>query len=335
MKNKKTITYLILLGLTITPSLISAEEAGVKVETDLKTDTNTTRPQPPRSEIRNMREDTRVDIKEVRQENKEQREILQKERRDQVVNLRQNASSTTQRPTAELRVLREQNKTEIRKIRTDFQENIKLNKASTTEAIKEKRESLIYGIQEKRELFKEELEGRKEFRASTTAIMKAKFKEELMKIKDENKKIRVENIADNITELNTKISNRSIEKINKLEEILITIESRADKATANNINLVNIRALISTAESAIADARLAITTQAGKAYTVSITNEATIKTSLQTTRDLLKKDIDIMNIKIKVAHEAVRKTSKALKATPKVNDEVIASSTVTTTTTKN
>lgn len=334
MKKNITIktTFLILLGIIIIPSFISAEDSEVVAETNLKNDIGIIRPQPPRPEIKNMRVEARSEIKEIRQDNKEERNDLLKEKRDQIKNVRQNASSTMQRPTAELKVLHEQNKVEIGKIRADFFATIKTNKASTTSIIKEKREDLIKGIQEKRDLFKEELENKKELRASTTAAMKLKFKESLGKIKDDKKKIKVENVADNVTELNTKITTKSVESINKIEEVLIAIESRADKATANGIDVSNIRALIATAEVAISDARNAITNQTGKTYTVSIVDESTVKTSLKNTRDLLKKDIDAMNVSIKTAHESVRKTATALKSIPKVDIEVTTTETSSTTT---
>lgn len=294
-----------------------------------------TRPMPPRPEIKDMRVEARGEIKEIRQDNKEVRTDLIKERREDVKSVRQNASSTMQRPPAELKVLREQNKSEISKIRADFSTTIKANKASTSEAVKEKREDLIKGIQEKRELFKEELEAKKELRASTTAAMKAKFKAGLEKIKDEKKKIRVESVAGNITELNTKITTKSAENINKIEEVLISIESRADKATVNGINVTSIRSLIAAAETAITEARTAITTQTAKTYPVSIVDESTVKTSLQTTRDLLKKDIEVMNIKVKAAHDATRKAADALRVIPKVNNNIATTTATTTVTTTN
>ncbi len=316
MKKNKiiTIAFLILLGTIIAPSIISAEDSDIK-------------PQPPRPEIRDMRAGTRGEIKEIRQEGRDNREELRKERLDEVKSVRQNASSTTVRPPAELKVLREQNKNEISKIRADFSTNIKANKASTTDAIKEKRGDLIKGIQEKRELFKEELNSKKELRASTTLAMKAKFKEGLDKIKDEKKKIRVENVANNINELNIKITTKSSENINKIEEVLISIESRTDKATANGIDVANIRSLITTAESAISEARTAITNQTAKTYPVTIVDESTIKTSLQTARDLLRKDVELMNIKVKTAHESTRKVADALKVIPKVNNDISTTTT--------
>lgn len=338
-KNKTITTFLTLLGIIITPSFVSAQEAEIKseVKTEVKTEveikTDIVRPQSIRPETRNMREEVRGEIKEIRKDGQGERQEMRKERRDQVMTIRQNASSTTQRPAGELKVLREQNKTEIAKIRADFSATIKTNRASTTEVIKEKREDLIKGIQEKRELFKEELETKKEYRASTTAAMKAKFKEGLLKIKDEKKKIRVENAAENLTELNTEITTKSSENINKIEEVLIAIESRADKATANNVNVANVRAQIALAETAIADARIAVTAQAGKTYTVTILDESTVKTSVQSTRDLLKKDIDMIRVKIKAAHDATRKAAETLKSIPKINNEIAATSTVTATTT--
>jgi hypothetical protein len=334
MKKNKKIIYLTLAGLIIAPLLTSAQEAAVLSESPLS-DTSMpvsqpVRPQPlprPKPEIKNMIEGFKGEVNQIRQFGKNENETLRTERRDQINSMRPNASSTSPRSVAEFKALYDQNKTEINKIRADFQTTIKTNKSSTTQAIQEKREKLISGIQEKRELFKEELDERKELRSSTTPARGEKFKEGLLKIKDEKKKIKVKDFADNITILNTKITTRSLEHIDKIEEVLITIESRADKATANDVNVANVRSLILLSETAIAEARAAITLQTSKIYTVSIENEEGVKTSLQTTRDLLKKDVDTMNVKIKAAHEAVKKTANALKAIPKVNNEVIATTT--------
>lgn len=297
-------TFITLFGLIIIPSFVLAQENIVTTNENKSTSTQSD------------------DIEEKNRENiaeREQLRIKKGEDKEEADQSRQNLSPAYKRPVAELKVLREQNKNEINKIRADFSSTIKANKASTTEAIKEKRQDLIKGIQEKRELFKEELELKRELKASTSIAIKNKFKESLEKIKDENKKIRVESVANNINELNTKLTTRSTENINKIEEVLISIESRVDKETINDANITNVRSLITTAETAITEARTAITAQVAKTYPVTIVNESTVKTSLQTTRDLLKKDIEGVNLKIKSAREATRKAAAALKVVSKTN----------------
>ncbi len=245
--------------------------------------------------------------------------------------LRQDVRANLSASTTEIRVMHEENKSEIKKLRADFQAEVKTKKASSTKLLKEKRQALIEGIQEKRDLFKKEIAVRKEAVASSSAAIKAKFKADLNKIKDEKKKEKVENIGENLIELNAKITTKSSEKINKIEEVLIAIESRADKATANGVSMLSVRSLIAQAEATIADARAAMTIQTAKTYVLTINSDATVKTSVQISRNLLKADIDAMNAKIKAAHAATKKAANALKAIPKVNENLVAEVTSSTT----
>ena len=118
------------------------------------------------------------------------------------------------------------------------------------------------------------------------------------------------------------VTENSSKTINRIEAVLINIESRTDKASTNGADVTAIRALIADAETAITNARTAITEQSGKVYDITIIDDSTLKNSLQATRDLFKKDIQAMKEKVKVAYDAVKKVAGALKAIPRVNDEV-------------
>lgn len=320
MKKNTTISFLILLSIMLVSSNISAEEATADVNVNIGAPAILPRPEPrspqPLNPGANMKANTGV----------------RAEARNARVELRQDMRANVQASTTEVRKMREENKAEIKKIRADFQSEIRTKKASSTEIVKEKRQALIEGIQEKRDLFKKEIELKKEAVASSTLAIRAKFKEDLAKIKDEKKKAKVENIGENLLELNAKITARATENVNKIEGVLIAIESRADKATAAGATrLANVRALIAVSETAIADARAAISVQTAKTYAVSIQSDATVKTSLESTRNLLKADIDAMNAKIKAAHEATKKAAAALKAEPKANATTTAEVTGSTT----
>jgi hypothetical protein len=301
MKKNTTITFLILLSIIVS-SNIYAEEANAEVEVNTTSVAPTVMPvsesEKPRREPRPM----------PRGEIKERVEV----RRDDIKAIR--ASTTT-----DIKVLREQNQEGIKKMRADFKAEAKNKTSSTTEVFKEKRTELIKAIQEKRDIFKGDIEAKRAAIASTTASIRASFKADLEKIKDEKKKVRVEKVGNNLIELNTKITEKSSERVNKIEEVLIALESRADKSALEGLNMTNVLAHIANSEAVIAEARLAISTQATKTYNVTITDEATAKASLQASRDLLKKDIEVMNTKIKSAHDATKKAVEAFKVVAKVN----------------
>lgn len=234
------------------------------------------------------------------------------------------------RPEADrenIKKLREQNREEIKKIREDFQTTVKENRSSSTEILKEKRQELIKSVQEKRDIFKDEIMSLKEQNKVKTNELKTQLKTKISVIKDENKKIKIENIANNISDLSVKFTNNVTSIIDRIEAVLIAIESRTDKANLNNKDVSQVRALISTAETSIADTRLLITNQISKTYIITGTDEATIKASLQANRDQLKKDIQVINDKIKLTRDAVKKANEALKLIPNIND-IVSTTTV-------
>ena len=222
-----------------------------------------------------------------------------------------------------IKELRDRNKGEIQKVREDFQETLKEKRASTTLLIKEKREDIVKAVQEKREIFKDEIMSLRWENKMKIDQKKVELKNKLAVIKDENKKIKIENITNNISDLSIKFTANSTKIVDKIETVLLTIESRADKASAIGLDVSAVRVIIVSADTAIADARAALTNQISKVYTINTVentvDEATIKTSLQSNRDLLKKDIQIVNDKIKAAHEAVKKANNALKVIPGIS----------------
>ena len=111
--------------------------------------------------------------------------------------------------------------------------------------------------------------------------------------------------------------------------VLTTIELRADKATANNIDTTAVRALITSVETNIVVARAVIAEQVSKIYTINIDSESTAKTSVENARNLLKTDIEAMNSKIKIAYEALKKTAEALRNIHQINDMTVPESTTT------
>ncbi len=202
---------------------------------------------------------------------------------------------------------------EMKKARAEFQASVKNRTASSSEVVKEKRQDLIKFIQDKRDVFKAELDARRDAMASTTADIRAKFKLGLDKIKDENKKERIQKAGENLLELNARIVASSSERVNKIEEVIVALETKADKSSLDSVNVANVRAHIANVEDLIVQARAAISLQAGKTYSVNVSSDASAQAELKASRDQLKKDVDVMNAKIKAAHDGAKKAVNALK----------------------
>ncbi len=288
-----------------------------------------------KSEIKTIREEKKEQLKDMRNEGKTEYSLLREELKKKVESGEITKEEAYKQFNEAMKVSKEQTKTEIMKVRTDFKTAVKEKKGDAKELIEEKRESTLLSIQEKREAFKQEMEMRKEDAKAKGELAKGELKKGLIKVGDENKKISVENITESLKNINTKAVENFTNNIDKIESVLVSVESRSDKAALNGLNVEAVVKAISEAETAIASARTNITNQAGKVYTVTITDEATLKTTMKTVRDSLKKDIDVVQTSMKQAREAVRKATILLNQIPGINNDLNVSPTVGTETTTN
>lgn len=181
----------------------------------------------------------------------------------------------------------------------------------------------IQSIKDKRAEFKTEIESIKEQAKLKIDEIKTNFKESLKNIKDENKKISAEKIVDIIQGLNTKTTANLSAKIDKIENVLISIESRIAKAESNGLDVSSVNLEVDKAKLAIAQARGAVSIQSGKVYSINVTSEATLKSEMKNLRDTFQKDMKALNAMVKSAHEAVKNTATTLAKIPKI-DEVIS-----------
>lgn len=179
---------------------------------------------------------------------------------------------------------------------------------------------MIEGIKVKREEFKAEMETKREEIQAKISEANDKFKESLKNIKDENKKVSAEKIVDLITELNTKMTDNLSDKVNQIENVLVSIESRISKAKDNGIDVSSLDSKVSDAKDAIEKARDSISTQANKVYEITVTDDTTLRTEMKTLRDTFKKDIEAVRLIVKEAHTTVKNVAVALAQIPKIDD---------------
>lgn len=211
--------------------------------------------------------------------------------------------------------LRENFKTEVKGLKDELQTQREENKA--------KIDALIESVKIQREEFKKEIEIKKSEVKLKIEGMKTTFKEGLKKIKDENKKISAEKIVDIINNQNTILTDRLSERIDQIDNVLVSIKSRISKANEKGIDVSSLDASVKKAEDAIASAREAITAQTGKTYTTTVTDEATLKSVMKTLRDTFKNDIKGVHEKVKLAHQAVKDTAVTLSQIPKIDEDSI------------
>ena len=158
------------------------------------------------------------------------------------------------------------------------------------EEIKEKRETAMEEFKEKREDFKEKMKG----------------------MKDQKKQQSIENIDKKISNLNTQHTDRLQIAIEKLTDILDRVQIKAETAKTDGSDTKTVDAAITEASTLIETATEALVTQAGKEYVIDITDEAKVRESVKKTFDQFKSDMSALHMKVKAAHEAVRKAAMEL-----------------------
>ncbi|MCC7436344.1 hypothetical protein IT402_00490 [Candidatus Nomurabacteria bacterium] len=269
----------------------------------------------------------------LRKERLEKEEEMRKQRNEDIMKLRMDARAKIEageiKPADAYKMLnaqakdeREKTREEIEKSRDEFKAALKEGKDDLLDLLREKRDAIIGAIQDKRDLFKIEFEAKKDEMQAKREEWKNSFKEDLKKIKDDTKRERVEKISDNFAEINVKATTEASLTVDKIEAVLIAIESRSDKAAANGQNVSAVASSIVSAETAIADARAAIALQVAKVYETNISSDANAKSALEATRNQFRKDLQAMKLKVKAAYDATKKAADALKKVPSVDAEV-------------
>lgn len=185
-----------------------------------------------------------------------------------------------------------------------------------------KLEEVFKEVKANREEFKLKIEESRGIAKTQIEALKASLKEKLAVIKDDNKKLSAEKILTKIQDLNTSTTDKLVEKVKQIEEVLIRVESRITKAQDRGLDVSVAKEELAKAKEAIANARAVITTQTKKVYEFNTTSDTTLKADLKTLRDNLNSDIKAVYAAVKSAHEAVSKVATTLAQIPKIDDDV-------------
>ncbi len=201
--------------------------------------------------------------------------------------------------------LRQDLKNKQDKLKSEAEETrkrLKKEAEAKREDLKKRKEEFDRAIKIKKEKVKEEIETERE-----------SLKIRLEKIKDERKKESVEKIDQRIDALNEKMMRHFSSVLNKLEDMLIKITERADRASVERgLDVSSVRSSIDNAHVVIASARSAIESQLGKTYAVSITTEENLRIDVGKTRQVFGADLAKVRDSVKSAHSAVKDAVVAL-----------------------
>lgn len=186
------------------------------------------------------------------------------------------------------------------------------NAGSTSSEVKARREEIAGKLQERRAAFKEELLVRKEAIREQVAERKEILRERLGAITDERKAQIALRVDSQLTLINEARVAFFTSALDRIEAVLERLAARTDAdAAASQISL---------AEAAIESARDKVAVQASQDYTVTVTDEAGIRSNLQAVRDQLREDLHAVRDAVRAAHQAVRMVAITLDRLPGAED---------------
>lgn len=174
--------------------------------------------------------------------------------------------------------------------------------SKTTRELKasDKKMMLMTATEEKKTARMEALEEMKEKSKEAREEFKTKMKE----IRDEKKQKALENLDTRISEKNKKWTEKMSERLERLTQILAKLGEKGA-----------LPADITTATTAIDDAKSAVTDQAAKDYVVEVTTEEELRIKASATIKEFMTDIKAVHQKVVDAQKAVAKVARGLKPT--------------------
>jgi len=194
----------------------------------------------------------------------------------------------------ELKDIRQEYQNKIQTERQNALQLIEAKRVETNKILEQKKQEFQNQIKQNRDAIKQEIEKNRE-------ALKLKIKN----FKDEKKKVISERVDLRLEEINKVQTDHFVSVLDQIEKVLGNIETQADKVQAKGQDVSNVRTAIDSATQVIADARSAVSAQAQKTYTPTITSETTVRADLKEAREALNSDLKAVRKLIKKSHEAV------------------------------
>ncbi len=190
--------------------------------------------------------------------------------------------------------------------------SLKTNAKATATALRETMQTA------KMEL-KDKIQAARDAMKDKIAAEKAAFQTKVATIKDTQKQTVVSDIDTKISTMNQTRTDEMVANLTRLSQILDSISTRSAAAKAAGQNTATVDSDVTSARSAIALAQTAVTTQAAKSYTITITTDTKLRTNVMTTLAQFRKDINATHKTVVTARDGVRVAAIDLEKLTSVN----------------
>ena len=214
-----------------------------------------------------------------------------------------------------------QNVQEIKQeVRANATEAVTVLRTEAVEQFQAQREEAKQQIEQKREEVKNAIEAKRQALKTTIETKREALKGRLEVVRDEKKRQAVERIYTALNAINERLTDHFLNVLDQVEDVLDRVQSRADKAKANDLDVASVQTAIDDASRAIEAGRTAVREQAAKSYSVTVTDEATLRENAKSAKEQLRKDLEAVKNVVKAARDSVRAAAVALAQIPRVNE---------------
>lgn len=176
-------------------------------------------------------------------------------------------------------------------------------------------------LQARRDVFLRQMEAARTETGTKIQEEKQRLAERLGLVRDERKRQIVERINVNLLNVNDRRISETESLLTEIEDVLMRIISRRDKAAANGFDVGTVDGAIGAADAAIESARAAIEEQARRTYIINVTDEATLREKIASIRTAIFEDLRRVREAVRAAHDAVRRAALALAQNPRIDEE--------------
>lgn len=184
----------------------------------------------------------------------------------------------------------------------------------STSSGQEKRMTVRENITKKREELKERIAEKRLEASEAAATRRVEFKEKVAQIRDTKKRAIVEKVDLRLSTINQKRTDHMSEFLVRLSTILDKIESRKDKAIANGKDVTEVESAIADARSVIEAAKTQVAAQAGKDYTIELSeDETTLRGVVGDATSSLQRDLQNTRKVVVEAKQAVQNVMSIIK----------------------
>jgi len=153
-------------------------------------------------------------------------------------------------------------------------------------------------LHRQREAFRAEVKARFLKRQQLLERARKQFRIQLQNIQDERKKQIMARIEQSLNSLNKRIVDQLSLRLDRLEDLLSKITSRAEKMESEGLVVTEALAKIETAQANIGDIREILSQQAEKVYVPQITSESNLGLAAGKSYQQLRGDIKTINDKL-------------------------------------